>query len=269
MKYLWILILLAFSTNIFAQKIKVKKGIVSIDEVEQFKLDKKSTYNTEFYSVKSLSDEDLLTVEYKELYAYWKGPKMNYFVLMDAAKTDSCLIDYRNNSGNKNIAKLLYSNQMIVDNKLDLASFAKLKVGMNQDTVTDFLKKHELSYDKLVERSAYGKLKLSITEGAFKYDNRYRIFVGESVSSKTIGYLVMKEKILSEDNKYAAFFIHLPNGLLVAQCHTVTANIKSDKLRQINSVVTIVDDERHVQTRQPTPAGLLAMLEDLASKGYL
>ncbi|MFD1063710.1 hypothetical protein ACFQ1Q_10680 [Winogradskyella litorisediminis] len=108
-----LIIMLLISVIVFAQKIKVKKGIASIDKNPICKLQKDDISRGAFY-INSLDDEELI-------YAKWiDWGEFGYFEVYDAKNLDEVLFETEASIGyRKWLIKTLYNGKALTNSGLN------------------------------------------------------------------------------------------------------------------------------------------------------
>lgn len=257
-----LIVMILFSFGLNAQmKVKIKKNVISVDGNDMYKFSMRGNAAFPIYTVSSLKDKEILVVDQIMHFAYFEGPRKNYFKVHSIDQKDSCLVEWHEANSRKKIFSLIINDKLLLDGKLNSSAFQEMRGKYNQDFILRFLKKHELSYDKLISRNKDAVLKLQ-WEDSYKANNKkkYSIKTGEGADIKTVGYM---QSGFDYEIKKKFYKIFLPNGLEVARINPPETRMRSVEY------VTKKDSKVHDTRQSFNKVGFLKIINDLSKSGYL
>ena len=263
MKKILLALILLFPFFLFGQKIKVKKGVISVDGNAYAKIEKVKKGKTKF-TIDNQDDQLLYSFDLHLIRPYEKGPALQYWRLSTPAANDTVTIDYREYYNAKRIAKFLTNSNLVEANQANVTAFAELKQTHPQDLVETFLADNELTLTKLVRRFPNSKTAIDdMFAEKMQLNKKYYVVSGNGYSKQTIGYYIIEEHE-GGDRPLLKLGFYLPNDLELA--NIMFEGINS---RNFTRLRTLRDKTNHRFTTNLSVAGIQKAINFLVSAKYL
>lgn len=242
MKKLLPLLLLLISVSAFSQKVKVKKGIASVDKVPYLQMDikKKLFAGVKIATFKSLDGQPLVEFNsYSQLTNFGSPYGWQSFEFVGTGITlevDQMVVQ----NVKKPLIQFLYNNKLIIDGKVNEEALAKMKEQYPEPLTEQYKKKEveekemSLLLNKVPERNMKGTVKV-------KGDEIYQagVLIGYWETFRPEGDYYDKVRILNPDKIQAAVLLSggklktAREGLKHDLAEFVTTNQDPERIRQM------------------------------------
>ncbi|HRW75786.1 MAG: hypothetical protein H6568_14325 [Lewinellaceae bacterium] len=252
---------LSVMSGLQAQKVKVKKDILYIDNQPTGTFQKDGKHATFL----NMDGEVLLEFHYSEARPYEQGPELPHYQVVSPALQDSFITSHIFFHNHSRKGDLIAENGLVRDGKVDPAGIARCKEVHDQRMVQDFLDKHALSLTKLVRRyPGYPYYIKNLTGKQIEKDRKYYIATGDLTTHAVVGYAKLVDHDVSGHPYYRLNF-YLPDGQLAAMVEYSDLNTQHSKL------YTYVDRTFHDHAGRYaiTPEGILDAVKFLVTGSYL